>query len=141
MQRRLILVLLSVLAACAPTQQASYDFLVSPADSSYFQTMTSSFYGELGSLGVRVDSFETFSYTGQDKNVPEYLLESLTTEGFCTVRGGVFTSEYRPHVLVVAADGDLGVKGVVYDLSRSPQVTYAYFQGESTRALPTARCG
>ena len=139
--RKAYLLALSLLCACAP-QQTNYDLLVIPADSSYFETMIAPFYRQLADLGLRVDSAETFYYSGAQSSVPGQLRRALydDNEGFCPLRREIYRAENRPHVLVLAADGSDQVRGLVYDLSRRPRVTYAYFEARSLTALPTRGC-
>jgi len=143
MQRLLAgLIFIILLGACAPNVQPLAETSVSALDPSYAQTLVASFYPDLTRLGVTVDEQAAFSYSGADKNASRAVVAQLyeDNEGFCAVRGGSYRLEQRPYVMVLAADGEQAVKGVVYDTTREPMLTYVYFTGRSLRALPVERC-
>ena len=141
--RRLLLCLLflALLGACAPKVQTLPETSVSTLDPSYGQTLLASFYPELTRIGITIEDSTSYAYNGDLTGAENVVIADLYTqnEGFCAVRGGTYRTEGRPYVLVLAADGERGVRGVVYDMSREPRLTYAYFTGQSLQVLAT-RC-
>ena len=134
-----LFVSLGFLAACAPQTQASFDLLSSPADALSFQTLQAPFYRELAALGITIETHEAYHYYGDDGSVPGQLVRQLREEeGFCRAR----PSTYREGsvVLELTANDQAEVRGLIYDLSRKPRLTYATFEGRSFRALPARRC-
>ena len=132
--------LVYLLVACAPRAK---DFtLLSTSDGgASFSTLIAPFYRELALLDVRVDSYESFHYDGPDGGVPARVVDDFfaENEGFCELRSRYRTSDAR-HVLVLALNDDLEIRGVVYDVSRQPRLTYGYFTGRVFSPLPTRRC-
>lgn len=109
---------------------------------SYAQTLLATFYPDLTRLGIRVEGTDFYRYNGADTAAARVVVDDLyrENEGFCEVRGGTLRAERRPYTIVLAADGARAVRGVVYDASRAPQLTYVYFTGRSLRTLPVRRC-
>ena len=132
---------LFLLSACAPKVQTLPETSVSTLDPSYGQTLLASFYPELTRIGITIEDSTSYVYNGDLAGAENAVVADLYTqnEGFCAVRDGTYRAEGRPYVLVLAADGERGVQGVVYDTSREPRLTYAYFTGQSLRPLAT-RC-
>ena len=128
------------LAACAPRAR---DFtLLSTSDGgASFSTLIAPFYRELAVLDVRVDSYESFHYDGTDGGVPGRVVNDFfaENEGFCELRSRYRTSDGR-HVLMLAVNDELEIRGVVYDLARLPRLTYGYFVGRVFSPVPTKRC-
>ncbi len=141
--RLLSLALLVLLAACAPGARQSYDLFVAREGSLTHQTLQAPFYRTLLDLGVDIESYEAFRYDGQDGGVPRQLVAELTQgedgAGFCAFRGNTFQSR-DAKVLVLAANDQLAVRGVIYDLSRRPRLSYTVFTGSSFRSLLSRRC-
>lgn len=132
---------LALLGACAPKVQTLPETSISSLDPSYAQTLLASFYPDLTRLGVTVKDSTSYGYNGDLMGADRVVVADLyaNNEGFCPVRDGTLRANGRPYVLVLAADGNRGVRGVVYDESREPRLTYAYFTGQSLQPLAT-RC-
>ena len=134
-----LLTSLLLLAACAPKAQASFDLLSSPADTLSFQTLQAPFYRDLAELGITIETHEAYHYYGDDGSVPRQLVRQLREEeGFCRAR----PSTYREGdvVLELTYNNQAEVRGVIYDLSNKPRLTYATFEGRSYRALSARKC-
>ena len=138
--RSVVLALLLLgFVACAPRTQANYELLSTPADDSSFQLLIAPFYRDLATSGVEVGAYEVFAYYGDDRRVPKHLETELVTqnEGFCLTRPAAYRANNDNAVLVLSGDGQGEVRGLVYDRSRAPRLTYATFEGQSF--LPLAR--
>ncbi len=137
--------LLGLTAACAPRSQADYSLLTTSDGGASFSTLIAPFYRDLAVLDVRVDSFESFRYDGQDARVQDRVVDNFHAKNetedkrFCELRSR-YRSQDGQHVMVLATSDDLDVRGVVYDLTRRPRLTYAYFEGRVFSPLPTKRC-
>lgn len=137
----LSLLCLGLLAACAPRFQSDFTLLTVSDGGASFSTLIAPFYRDLALLDVRVDSFESFHYDGQDRGVPGRVVENFyaKNENFCELRSRYRTKDGK-HVMVLATNDNLEIRGVVYDLSRQPRLTYGYFEGQVFNPLPTKRC-
>lgn len=137
--------LVGLTAACAPRSQADYSLLTTSDGGASFSTLIAPFYRDLAVLDVRVDTVESFRYDGQDGGVQDRVVNNfqakyqIEDKGFCELRDRYRTRDGQ-HVMVLATNSDLDVRGVVYDLSRQPRLTYAYFEGRVFSLLPTKRC-
>lgn len=134
---------LVLLAGCAPRAQHSYELLVSPEGRLTHQTLEAPFYRSLLELGVTVESYEAYRYDGRDGSVPRQLEAGLAEdegETFCGFRGNRFRSQDGGKVLLLFANAQLEVHGLIYDLSRAPRLSYTFFRGSSFRPLVTGRC-
>lgn len=93
----------------------------------------------MAELGITIETHEAYHYYGDDGSVPKQLVRQLRDEeGFCRAR----PSTYREGdvVLELTTNDQAEVRGVIYDLSRKPRLTYATFEGRSYRALSIQRC-
>ena len=137
--------LVGLTAACAPRSQADYSLLTTSDGGASFSTLIAPFYRDLAVLDMRVDSYDSFRYDGQDGRVQDRVVENFQAKygaedkGFCELRER-YRSPDGEHVLVLATNDELEVRGVVYDLSRRPRLVYAYFEGRVFSPLPTKRC-
>ena len=133
------------LAACAPRSQADYSLLTTSDGGASFSTLVAPFYRDLAVLDVRVDVYDSFRYDGQDPHVQDRVVDNFQAKyqaedkGFCELRNRYRSPDGR-HVMVLASNDSLDVRGVVYDLSRHPRLVYAYFEGRVFSPLPTKRC-
>jgi len=128
-----------LLAACAPQTQASFDLLSTPAGSLSFQTLQAPFYRDLAALGIDIETHEAYHYYGDDGSVPQQLVRRLRDEeGFC--RASPSTYREGDVVLELTYNNQAEVRGLLYDLSRKPRLTYATFEGRSYRALSAKKC-
>lgn len=139
------LVIVLALCACAPRATQDYALFTAREGSLTHQTLEAPFYRVLLDLGVQIRSYEAFRYDGQDASVPRQLVEELTRgeagAGFCAFRGNSFRTRDGQKVLVLVANGAQKVRGVIYDLSRRPRLTYTIFEGSSYRPLLERRQG
>jgi hypothetical protein len=147
MRPTLLLALLLLLGACAPAARQDHTLFVTREGSLTHQTLQAPFYRTLLDLGVSIRDYEAHSYHGQDGGVPSVLTAALTDneglaphERYCAFRGNTFRSPDGAKVLVLAANDRLGVRGVIYDASRAPRLTYTVFTGTSYRPLLPRRC-
>lgn len=136
---------LALLGACAPQVRQEYALFTAREGSLTHQTLAAPFYRALLDLGVQIESYEAFRYDGQDASVPRQLVAELTSgeegAGFCAFRGNSFRTRDGQKVLVLVANDAQKVRGVIYDLSRQPRLTYTVFDGSSYRPLLGRRCG
>ena len=139
--RRLLLGLLVLLASCAPSV-APVAPPVATADLATYQYLAAPFTGELERLGVSVTNYQTYRYEGADPNgfVEAINRFYLANPGFCPLVEAFYAAPSGLQFMTVAGNNGLEVRGFLYDQSRRPRLTYAYFSGSSALALPATVC-
>jgi hypothetical protein len=138
-----ILVLLTIaLEGCAPAAKQQAALPVERADDATFQGLLSPFGGVLDELGVSVASFETFRYEGTDKAAFVQAINAFYKQnpGFCPLEDAFFAAESGLQFLTLASNNGNEVRGFLYDQSRKPKLTYAYFTGSSAQRLTAIVC-
>jgi hypothetical protein len=111
-------------------------------DPDIFRSLVSPFDDELSELGVTVDSFQAYRYEGGDKDAFFVAVNSFyrTNPGFCPLQEAFYAAENGLQFMTLAGDNGLQVRGFLYDHSRKPRLTYAYFEGTSEFILPATAC-
>ena len=139
--KRLLLGLLTLLAGCAPSA-APVEPPVATGDLATYQYLAAPFAGDLQTLGVTVTGYQTYRYEGADPNgfVEAINRFYLANPGFCPLVEAFYAAPSGLQFMTLAGNNGAEVRGFLYDQSRRPKLTYAYFSGSSQRALPATAC-
>lgn len=144
MHRWIALSLVVTLASCVPqTQQNPQSLAADTADEAAFQTLVAPFRDELSELGVTLLSHQAYRYEGEDPNAFIQAINAFyqTYPGFCPLaENAFFADEEGLQFLTLASNNNYQVRGFLYDQSRRPRLTYAYFEASSGRNLPAIVC-
>ena len=138
----LSLCVLLLLGACAPAVRPEPELPVLPADLSTFQALATPFQDDLATLGVTVRSYQAYLYEGTDTNAFVQATNRFyrSYPGFCPLENAFYAADNGLQFMTLAGANGLEVRGFLYDQSRRPRLTYAYFSGESAQPLPATVC-
>lgn len=135
-------VLLGLLTACVPVAREHIEPAQATADLATFERLVAPFENELDDLGITVLTFQTYRYNGDN---PKAFIEAINTfyrqnPGFCPLQEAFYPAQNGVQFMTLAGRNGLEIRGFLYDQSRRPRLTYAYFSGSSTQVLPATVC-
>ena len=143
----LAIVLIALLEACTPAAGGAGSVETEPvevetAEAATFTKLAAPFREELRRLGVEVGPVRVYRYEGSDPNA---FIEAINTfyrdnPGFCPLVEAFYPAENGVQFMTLAGDNRYNIRGFLYDQSRRPALTYAYFEGTSARVLPAISC-
>ena len=142
--RSLILVFgLLLFASCAPSasnptetgqlvvdEQTAYTGLVAP------------FEVDLRQLGIVVTNYDAYYYGGSDPNafIEATNIFYQSNPGFCPIQNAFYAAANGLQFMTLASNGGTQIRGFLYNQSRRPRLTYAYFEGTSATTVLTSPC-
>lgn len=139
---RYTLLLTLLLCACAPRVQPEQQLPTTTADLETFQSLIAPFREDLAALGISVRSYQAHRYEGTDPNgfVQATNRFYQTYPGFCPLTEAFYVAADGVRFMTLAGNNGLEVRGFLYDQSRRPRLSYAYFSGSSGQVLPAISC-
>jgi hypothetical protein len=134
------------LASCTPatssTSSPTTTTAANSADEETFRFLTAPFEQTLRDLNITVTSFETFRYDGDDPNAFITAVNEFykSNPGFCPLQEAFYPASNGLQFMTLAGNNATQVRGFLYDQSRKPKLTYAYFEGQVSGLLPAIAC-
>lgn len=133
---------------CAPTPRPAPQVVAPQAtrltvnSEALFNELVAPFRFDLEQLGISITSFEAFEYQGNNENVFFQATNDFYTNnpGYCPLENAFYASETALSFMTLASDNATTVRGFLYDQSKRPALTYAYFKGTATQSLAAIVC-
>jgi hypothetical protein len=139
MKQALFTFILLFLASCVP---AVLQYKFNSLDENKAREMATSFIPQLKAIGVQLEDRGTaFQYQGIDERAFLAVVDKFYLEhpGFCPLQDAFFIAPEQNLYMTVAAK-ELEVAAFIYDQSQKPNLTFAFFNGKSSKKIPTIPC-
>jgi hypothetical protein len=139
MKQALAALLLVSLMSCVP---AVLQYKFNSLDENKAREMVASFIPQLKAIGIQLEDRGTaYQYQGSDERAFLAVVDKFYLEhpGFCPLRDAFFIAPEQNLYMTVAGK-ELEVAAFIYDQSQKPNLTFAFFNGKSTKKIPTIPC-
>ena len=134
--------LLLLLCSCVPASStATDDLALSSSQKESFQYLMTPFERDLRELGISLGDYESYEYRGSSQDGFTQAVNTFYRDnpGFCPLGNAFYASETGLQFMTLAAKG-IDVRGFLYDQSRRPALSYAYFDGVAETAQAVIVC-
>lgn len=136
-----------LLSACAPRVQVQPAPVPVPTvtlDKENFLYLLGPFNGVMQDLAVtQYKGYESYQYQGKDEEVFKRVINGfyLRNPGFCPLTGtAFFAAEDGVRFMTLLGNSTGELRGFLYDQSRRPGLTYAYFAAKGEGAYQGMAC-
>lgn len=140
----LSLLIALVLLGCAPAIEDPLEepLATESANAEVMSTLISPFAQDLGALGITVTQREAYIHSGSDPDAFAKATNTfyLSNPGFCPLENAFFYDETGTKFMTLAGNNTGSIRGFLYDQSRRPRLTYAYFSGQTQQNLRAIVC-
>ena len=126
-----------MLCSCVPASStATDDLTLSVSQEESFQHLIAPFERDLRELGISLGD-----YTGSSQDAFTQAVNTFYREnpGSCPLENAFYASETGLQFMTLAAKGT-DIRGFLYDQSRRPALSYAYFDGVAETAQAVIVC-
>ena len=137
----LVLILMLVLSACAPSvSETRLEF--KPLEISVAARLLEGFKPVLKDLKVTLEPVSAFQYVGSDDQALFGAVDVFYQQnpGFCPLENGFYSSPTVNRVFLTLAAKGLEVRGFVYNLSSKPGFVFGFARGTSLKELKVKPC-
>jgi hypothetical protein len=139
--------LLVLASACAPatsTTEPQPVVDVTYASGNTFKALLNPFQSDLANLGVkRIDKYQAYNYVGNDESGFIQAINQFYQRypGFCPLLdNGFFPAQNGVVFMTLASNNSIQLRGFLYDQSRKPKLTYAYFEATGESPFSSIAC-
>jgi hypothetical protein len=139
MKHALVALLLVSLMSCIP---AVVQYKFNSLDEIKARDMVASFIPQLKAIGVQLeDRGAAYQYQGSDERAFLAVVDKFYLEhpGFCPLQDAFFIA-LEQNLYMTVAGKNLEIAAFIYDQSQKPNLTFAFFNGKSTKKISTVPC-